>query len=124
MGSSQLWLHSMDGGSTVMMGIEKAVQLQEKKQSHEDWKRHLLSSRLREKLFEVEEDEIGEHPPSDKESDNDDEADYETNRLAKSSLKNHTTQVSMLSHQHISLQWFTRWMLLFRMDFDGDLVEQ
>ena len=54
-------------GVTVMVGIEAAVKLKEKNKSNKDTnrKQHPLSSRLREKLFEVEEDEVGEHPPSD-----------------------------------------------------------
>ena len=53
---------------TVMLGIEAVVLLKEKNKSNKDTnrKQHPLSSRLlREKLFEVEEDEVGEHPPSD-----------------------------------------------------------
>ena len=52
----------------MMLGIEAVVLLKEKNKSNKDTnrKQHPLSSRLlREKLFEVEEDEVGEHPPSD-----------------------------------------------------------
>ena len=84
----------MDHG-TVMTGVETAVQLQDKNHpSNRDAnrKRYPLSSRLREKLFEVAEDEIGQYLSSDEDSnvdDNDDESIYEPQPPAKSSIKNH-----------------------------------
>ena len=79
-----------------MLGVETAVHVNEHnlQKTHRDTnkKRYPLSSRLREKLFEVDEAEVGEHPSSDDEDsnvDNDEESICELEPPAKSSLKNH-----------------------------------
>ena len=79
----------MDGG-TVMLGIQQAVRIHEKNQIQKDMnrKQHPLDIKLRQKLLEVEDYEIGEHFSSDDDSDNnnDDESIYQDETPLKSSL--------------------------------------
>ena len=118
----------MDGG-TVLLGIETAVKLQESNKSPNDTnrKRHPLSARLREKLFEVEDDEVGEHLSSDNDSKDDQDDDgqsiNETEPPARSSIKRHFFDLSDLIDTGFNVVMQRMRLMWFKMVYDGSWVE-